>query len=76
MAEILETIPEIDSPENHINDHRAMEDWDGWKMLNTLNMGRVNNGNIYKGYRFAPGAYRIVNRHRSTIKVTNCSNLR
>ena len=54
MAEILETIPEINFPENHINDHR-MEDWDGWKMLNTLNMGRVNNGNIYKGYRFAQG---------------------
>ena len=54
MGEILETIPEIDSPENHINDHR-MEEWDGWKMVNTLNMGKINNGNIYKGYRFALG---------------------
>ena len=54
MAEILEIIPEIDSPENHIK----MEDADDWNcILNILNTGtdsKINSGNIYKGDTFAP----------------------
>ena len=57
MAEILEIIPEIDSPENLIN--RNMEEWDEWNILNILNQAgrdyKINRANIYKGYRFAKG---------------------
>ena len=77
MAEILEIIPEIDSPKNHINRHK-MEDSDDWNILNILNTGtdiKINIGNIYKGDIFALGANEIVNRHHAAIKVTNCSNL-